>query len=91
MKDSILFLLNKYKNDEVGFKEAYMSLDMPFKKSERELLENIEDELLAQFSEDIAYGIDKHILSELIWMCKDDYLRKGLRKYKLNRILDGKK
>jgi len=66
MNDKILFLLNMYKNDEEGFKDAYMSL---------------------QLSEEMANAMDKHILGSVIWLGKDDYLRRGLRQYKLKRIL----
>lgn len=82
----VLYLLNKYKYDKEGFKEAYSE---KFRRTNNIILNDKDDpsdQLSAMLSEELASSIDANIIAEIIWMGKDDYL-KGLREDKLKRIL----
>jgi hypothetical protein len=82
----VLYLLNKYKYDEEGFKDAYFE---KFKRTNNIILndkDKPEEQLTSYLSEEISISIDTRIIGDLIWMGKDDYL-KGLREDKLKRIL----
>ena len=79
----VLYLLNKFKDDEDVFKAAYSK---EFREKSKKMPLKNEVDMEALLTEELRISINTEILANIIWLGKDDFL-KDLREDKLKRIL----